>query len=324
MFIMTNEKEIEKVIKVSGMHCKSCAEKIEKKLLRLKGVKKASVNFVEEKAYVRFNPKEIDLKTIKKEIESLGYKTDNGETNKSSVKQGIIYGLIPHVGCISYIIASVLGVTVLTQLFKPLLLNPYFFYILILVSIVFATVSAVIYLKRQGFINLSRTEDGLEISFSDDLLKRKWKYLLTLYGTTIGINLLMFMVIFPLLSNVSVASSVSTTGAYINSINYLSSIKLKVDIPCPGHAPLISQELKSVDGVKEVQFSFPNIFVVKYDPAKTSKQQLLSLEVFKTYKATVLEDSNVQLSSSNPNTNSVNTKSENFGESRSCGCCNLR
>jgi copper chaperone CopZ len=66
---------------------------------------------------------------------------------------------------------------------------------------------------------------------------------------------------------------------------------LGVDIPCSGHAPLISDELKKIDGVSSVQFSLPNVFDVKYDSSKASKQQILSLEVFKTYKATVLSES---------------------------------
>jgi len=44
----------------------------------------------------------------------------------------------------------------------------------------------------------------------------------------------------------------------------------------------------------EAKFTLPNIFEVKYDSAKVTQQQILSLEVFKTYKATVLDESNTQ------------------------------
>jgi copper chaperone CopZ len=64
---------------------------------------------------------------------------------------------------------------------------------------------------------------------------------------------------------------------------------LKVKIPCPGHAPLISEELKTIDGVGNVRFSFPNVFDVEYDSSKTTEEEILALEVFETYKATVLE-----------------------------------
>jgi copper chaperone CopZ len=120
-----------------------------------------------------------------------------------------------------------------------------------------------------------------------------------MYGSTIGINLFLFMIVFPLLTNVSLASPTITGYSIIPGTNNLSLIKLKVDIPCSGHASLISQELKSIDGVIEVKFSFPNVFDVKYDPVRTSKQQILSLKVFDTYKATVLNESDILIESSN-------------------------
>jgi hypothetical protein len=58
-----------------------------------------------------------------------------------NVGQAILYGLVPHVGCIAFIIGSVLGVTFLTQIFKPLLMNRNFFYILIAISLLLATIS---------------------------------------------------------------------------------------------------------------------------------------------------------------------------------------
>jgi len=187
---------------------------------------------------------------------------------------GLLYGLLPHTGCIAFIIFTILGVTTATAFFKPLLLNRYFFYILIALSFVFATISAVIYLKKRGFLSL----DGIRM---------KWKYLSVLYGAAIGINLLLFMVIFPIATNMT---SASPTGAVIGIDDDTSSLKLKVDIPCPGHAPLISEELKTIDGVLGIQFSFPNVFYVTYDSTKTSKQEMLSLEVFDSYKPTVLDE----------------------------------
>jgi copper chaperone CopZ len=299
----------EETIDVKGMHCKSCAELIETKLSQVKGIDKIRVSLVEEKAYVRFDSKQIDLNSVKTEIKNMGYKTDieqgsddasknlesSTSTEKNSIKHGIIYGIIPHTGCIAFIIATVFGVTVATQLFKPLLLNPYFFYILIAISFAFATISALFYIKRQGFITLDRAEDGLRINFSSDVIQRKWKYLSTLYGTTIGINLLLFLIVFPLLANVSLSLPSTAENAVLYGAS-LSSLQLKVDIPCSGHATLISGELKTINGVASVQFSLPNIFDVKYDSAKTSKQQILSLDVFKTYKATVVSESAAQAS----------------------------
>ncbi len=305
----------EEIIEIKGMKCESCVKRIETKLLQLKGVEKARVNLVEEKAYVSFDPSQIAIDVIKKEIESLGYKTNlKNKEEKNSIKQGIIYGLLPHTGCIAFIIASVLGVSFAVQLFKPLLLNPYFFYLLILISFIFATISAVIYLKKQGFITFKKSENGLEIEFVPKLMKRKWKYLSTLYGTTVGVNILLFMIIFPLLTNISIPLTGAFLAANDKNSDSISSLTLQVDIPCPGHAPLITQGLKSINGVVSVQFSFPNIFEVKYDPVKTSKQEILSLDVFKTYKATVLSNSSQQLNSQ-PSSGSC-CGSETCG----CGC----
>ena len=195
---------------------------------------------------------------------------NKSELRSKNLLQGLTYGLIPHIGCIAFIIVSVLGVTVLTQLFKPLLMNRYFFYILILISLGFATISSVLYLRKNQLLGLNG-------------IKRKWKYLSTMYGSTIGINLILFLLVFPLLANVST----SPATALANNQNTISSVTLRVDIPCSGHASLISQELKSINGVIDIKFNFPNVFEVKYDSTKTSKEQILALDVFKTYGATV-------------------------------------
>jgi len=191
--------------------------------------------------------------------------------------QGLMYGLIPHTGCILFIIGSILGVTVLMNFFKPMLMNRYFFHALVGVSLGFATLSSVLYLRKHKFLSWTG-------------VKRKWKYLGVMYGSTIGINLFLFMLIFPLLANVSAASP---TGAFAAGSDFddLSSISLKVDIPCPGHAPLISEELKTIDGVNSIQFGFPNNFDVTYDSTQTSKEEILALEVFGTYSAEVTDES---------------------------------
>ncbi|MDP1538976.1 MAG: hypothetical protein Q8M00_03025, partial [bacterium] len=148
---------------------------------------------------------------------------------------------------------------------------------------VFATISAVIYLKKNTILSFLG-------------IKRKWKYLLTLYGTTIGINLLLFMVVFPIAANFNSGAGfrtaiIDTFGS--NREFQLSEsgdlLTLQVAIPCPGHAPLIIGELKKISGVESVRFRFPNLFDVSYNPQKTTQKEILSLEVFNTYKATTAE-----------------------------------
>jgi len=197
---------------------------------------------------------------------------------------GILYGLAPHTFCIAFIVFTVLGVTAATTFLRPFLMNRYFFHILVGLSIVFATISAVIYLEKNDILSPSG-------------IKRKKGYLLTLYGVTVGINLLLFMVIFPIAANldsgIPLTAAISATfgrGEELTLSESTSLVTLQVNIPCPGHAPLIIGELRTISGVEAVRFKFPNLFDVSYNSEKTSKEQMLSLEVFNTYKAIITNE----------------------------------
>jgi Cu+-exporting ATPase len=61
------------VVRIGGMSCTSCAQSIEKGLLREKGVANASVNFATEKAVVEYDPEKVTLQRIGKVIEQAGY-----------------------------------------------------------------------------------------------------------------------------------------------------------------------------------------------------------------------------------------------------------
>ncbi len=60
-------------LKISGMHCASCAANIESTLKKEEGIKSINVNFAAEKAYLEFDPIEISVARIQKIIEKLGY-----------------------------------------------------------------------------------------------------------------------------------------------------------------------------------------------------------------------------------------------------------
>ncbi|MFA4890185.1 MAG: heavy metal translocating P-type ATPase [Candidatus Paceibacterota bacterium] len=62
-------------LKISGMHCASCAASIEGVVKKIEGVKSASVNLVSEKLFLT-HEKEMDQKAIIKEIKNLGYKVE--------------------------------------------------------------------------------------------------------------------------------------------------------------------------------------------------------------------------------------------------------
>lgn len=194
----------------------------------------------------------------------------NKKTNKNccnvkddSIKKGMIYGLIPHSGCIAFMIFSIIGATFFASLFRPLLANSNIFYAMIILSFIFATISAYLYLRKSKSLNIKGVKNNL-------------KYLSTLYSVTIVVNLALFLFIFPMVS--ALGSGGSLTGSE-------QMVVLQVNIPCPGHAPLITGELYSVKGVKKVSFSFPNIFTVYYQDVDLNV--ILGLEVFEAYPAKI-------------------------------------
>lgn len=225
------------------------------------------------------NPMESKTENLKQGESILA---ESKSKEKTGIKQGILFGLVPHLGCIGFIAASVLGATFAVELFKPLLLNPWFFYILIAISIGFATIASAFYLRRNGILSIAG-------------IARKKQYLATMYGSTIAVNLLLFLVIFPMMANFGSASMAALPAAGAGG-NTVSQLRLQVEIPCSGHAPLISSELRKLPGVTAVAFQFPNLFDVTFDSAKTTKQQLLSIEVFETYKASVVSETDSESS----------------------------
>ncbi|MFH1225263.1 MAG: heavy-metal-associated domain-containing protein [Candidatus Diapherotrites archaeon] len=288
-------------LKVKGMHCNSCAELIKDRVSRMHGVAEVKASYADENVKVLFDAGKATRGDIENEITKMGYRVEGGiapsqaheakteakTTAQTSLKEGLIYGLTPHIGCIGFIAASVLGVTVAVQLFRPLLMNAWFFYALIALSLVFATVSSALYLRKQGMLSWNG-------------VSRKKGYLATMYGSTMGVNLLLFVFAFPMLANLDTGVFATPTGAVAlagsgnvaaetagENAQY-SIMKLQVNIPCSGHASLITGDLKTIPGVAGVKFESPNYFDVAFDPKQTSKSEILALEVFKTYAATVV------------------------------------
>lgn len=255
-----NHQDKTTTIPVYGLTCQTCQSKIELNLMKLDGVKDANTNLKKKEVVVTHNSA-ATINNIKKTIEDTGYQTKK----ENAARTGILYGLIPHVGCIAFIIASIVGATFFMNLFTPLLMKSYFFYALIAVSIIFATLSATIYLKKNNLLNIQG-------------VKRQKKYLITLYSSTILINLALFLLIFPLTANLASARSSLATEDSL-------SLELNVVIPCSGHAPLIINELKKEEGVQDVRYTFPYKFVVKYDGDVTNTNKIMQANIFKEFPA---------------------------------------
>lgn len=189
-----------------------------------------------------------------------------------NVLQGIAYGLIPHIGCILFVIAAILGATALIQLFKPILMNKNVFYYLILISFGFATLSSFFYLKKNKKLSWSGIKD-------------KKRYLFIMYISVVGTNILLFFFIFPFLANLGNSGVVSALD-----YNNTSFFEITSKIPCPGHAPLISDEVKAMNGVEAVEYSFPNNFKIYYNPSLISKKEILQLDIFEEFPAELINE----------------------------------
>ncbi len=73
MFMAKEEKK-RIVLDIGGMSCVTCAQTIEKRLPKLKGVIYATINFAAEKAIIDYDPNVVNQKTIEAAISEVGYK----------------------------------------------------------------------------------------------------------------------------------------------------------------------------------------------------------------------------------------------------------
>lgn len=181
---------------------------------------------------------------------------------------GLFYGVIPHFGCMLFIVLTVLGAATASSFLRPLLVNRYFFHSLVALSLILATFSAVLYLRKFGFLSFQ-------------VAAKKWKYLLTLYAMVVAVNLFLFLVVFPYTANLKTNVLANSNAAF----NYdITKITLSVDIPCSGHAILVTEEIRKLKGVEDVGFRLPNLFDVYFNPKETSAGTIMSLGIFREFK----------------------------------------
>jgi copper chaperone CopZ len=77
---------VETTIKIKGMHCVSCENRIKEAILRINGVKDVKVNYTTEKATVEFDPTKTDIKNIMKTIKNVGYEPEEMKESKGLFK----------------------------------------------------------------------------------------------------------------------------------------------------------------------------------------------------------------------------------------------
>jgi len=118
-------------INISGMHCSSCANLVERQLKKVNGVTTVNVNFASEKASVTFDPNITKVSEFKKAIENAGYsiKTETEDPIKKQWNKFLVsfilsapmiyfmfldffkflpFGnlIFPYIGIISFILAT--------------------------------------------------------------------------------------------------------------------------------------------------------------------------------------------------------------------------
>jgi len=71
---MVKEEKKRIILDIGGMHCATCAQTIEKRLPKMKGVIYATVNLAAEKAIIDYDPNVTDQKAIEDAIFEVGYR----------------------------------------------------------------------------------------------------------------------------------------------------------------------------------------------------------------------------------------------------------
>lgn len=83
-----NQKKVdttERVFKIKGMHCTSCAMNIDGELEDLEGVKEATTNYAKQVSVVTFEPEKVTQEQIIAVITKLGYQATTQELEKTGV-----------------------------------------------------------------------------------------------------------------------------------------------------------------------------------------------------------------------------------------------
>ncbi|TVQ30489.1 MAG: copper-translocating P-type ATPase [Phycisphaeraceae bacterium] len=77
-----------RTLDVTGMHCGSCAVRLQRALERVEGVSEATVNFATERATIRLLDPELDDARLRQAIEKAGYGVRAGDDNKAQDSEG--------------------------------------------------------------------------------------------------------------------------------------------------------------------------------------------------------------------------------------------
>ena len=85
-FSQEENKRRQKITIKTSAECKFCKEKIEKKLIRYKGIRKVEVDYKEHMVNVEFNAKKISSEEIRNALNELGYDADDKKASQEQTK----------------------------------------------------------------------------------------------------------------------------------------------------------------------------------------------------------------------------------------------
>ena len=102
---------MKQTIPVVGMACASCSANVEKKLNALPGINQASVSLAGRSALVDYDPEEISLETMKKEINGIGYDLVIEKDRSVEEIQKRAYIILTRKTILSWVL-SVVGMTI--------------------------------------------------------------------------------------------------------------------------------------------------------------------------------------------------------------------
>ncbi len=86
--MLESDEKAEKVtLKIKGMTCTACANKVEKTLSKIEGITSANVNFPAEKVTIEYDPKKVRLIEMQKKVSGLGYELNLDEEDDDGVDE---------------------------------------------------------------------------------------------------------------------------------------------------------------------------------------------------------------------------------------------
>jgi copper chaperone CopZ len=70
-------------IKIKGMHCVSCENRVKEAISNIHGVKDTKIDYTTEKATIDFDQTKTDIKNIMRVIKNVGYEPELSQEKKS-------------------------------------------------------------------------------------------------------------------------------------------------------------------------------------------------------------------------------------------------